>query len=462
MEGHDADRLLPESLRVSRRSLLKGIGYGAVAAGAGGALAACSTAIKGAGSNTSTKNITIGWIHPLTGDLAGFGHADGFVIKKVMQTSPFKNGFKVGGKTYNVTIKSYDSQSSVPRSGELARTAILSDKVDLLFASSTPETVNAVSSQAESLGTPLICSNIPWESWYLNLFPKGNPLHATEKAKYVVMYFLGAEHLAACFIPMWNRIHSQLHTNKVVAAAFPNDPDGNAFRQTFPPIVEAAGYKFDMSAAYPDGTTNYSSMISQFKTDKADFFTNVPEPPDFAAMWKQSIQQGFRPKLATVAKVLLFPTDAYAMGSEVYNVATDTWWVPTLPWVSSLSGESCQQMATEFENSGYGQWNANISNYSLFEAAYAAFKAVSDPHDHEEVADAIHNVNIHALAGPLNFTGNGGGWLKPLGPAPGVAITPPAGVQWQKGTKYPLECQVVDNTLLPEAKITADLVPTNT
>jgi branched-chain amino acid transport system substrate-binding protein len=461
MEGQDAHRLLPENLRVSRRSLLKGIGYGAVAAGAGSALAACSTGIKGA-SSTSTKNITIGWVHPLTGDLAGFGHADGFVIKKIMATSPFKNGFKVGGKTYNVTIKSYDSQSSVTRAGNLARTAILNDNVDMLFASSTPETVNAVATQAESLGTPLICSNIPWESWYLNLFPKGNPTKATEKAKYVTMYFLGAEHLAACFIPMWNRIHSQLHTDKVVAAAFPNDPDGDAFRQVFPPIVEGAGYKFDMSSAYPDGTTNYSSMISAFKADRADFFTNVPEPPDFAAMWKQSLQQGFRPKLATVAKVLLFPTDAYAMGSEVYNVATDTWWVPTLPWKSTLSGETCQQMANEFEASGYGQWNANISNYSLFESAYAAFKTVSDPHDKEEVADAIHNVNIDALAGPLNFTGNGGGWIKPFGPAPGVAITPPAGVQWQKGTKYPLECQVVDNTLQPNAKITADLLPTNT
>jgi branched-chain amino acid transport system substrate-binding protein len=35
-------------------------------------------------------------------------------------------------------------------------------------------------------------------------------------------------------------------------------------------------------------------------------------------------------------------------------------------------------------------------------------------------------------------------------------------VQWQKGTKYPLELQVVDNTLLPDARITADLLPTNT
>jgi branched-chain amino acid transport system substrate-binding protein len=445
---------------MSRRGLLRAVGAGAAVVGAGGLLEACSSGIKGAGSS-STKAITIGWIHPITGDLAGFGAADLWLISKIKQTSQYKNGFKVGGKTYPVIIKSYDSQSSVTMAGNLARTAILSDNVDMLFASSTPETVNAVASQAETLGTPLVCANCPWESWYLNLFPKGNPTAATEKAKYVVLYFLGAEHLAACFIPMWNRIHAQLHTDKVVAAAFPNDPDGDAFRGVFPPIVKAAGYTFDMSSPYPDGTTNYTSMISQFKADRADFFTNVPLPPDFAAMWHQSLQQGYRPNLATVAKVLLFPTDAYAMGSEVINVATDTWWVPTLPWTSSLTGETCQQMANDYESSGLGQWNANISNYSLFEVAYSAFKAVSDPHDHDEVADAIHNVNINALAGPLNFT-SGGGWIKPFGPAPGVAITPPAGVQWQKGVKYSLEMKIVDNTLLPAAKINGDLLPTNT
>jgi branched-chain amino acid transport system substrate-binding protein len=438
---------------ISRRGLLRAAGAGAAVVGAGGLLEACSSGIKGA-STSSTKAITIGWIHPLTGPLAGFGAPDNWVISKIKQTGPYKNGFKIGGKTYSVTIKSYDSQSSVTRAGDLARTAILSDKVDLLFASSTPETVNAVASQAETLGTPLVCANIPWESWYLNLFPNGNPAHPTEKAKYVVMFFLGAEHLVKAFIPMWDRVHSQLHTDKVVAAAFPNDSDGNAFRAVFPPIAEAAGYKFDMSSAYPDGTTNYSSMISQFKGDNADFFTNVPLPPDFATMWKQSVQQGFKPKLATVAKVLLFPPDAYALGSLAYNVATDTWWVPTLPWKSTFTGESCQAMANDFEASGNGQWNANISNYSLFEVAHAALTSVSDPHDKAEVASAIHNVNIQALAGPLNFASGG--------PAPGVAITPPAGVQWQKGTKYPLEMQIVDNTLLPDAKITADLLPTNT
>jgi len=434
--------------------MLRAVGAGAAVMGTGGLLEACSSGIKGASSGSgsgSTKAITIGWIHPLTGPLAGFGAPDNWVISKIMQTTPYKNGFKIGGKTYSVTIKSYDTQSSPTRAGDLAKTAILSDGVNLLLASSTPETVNTVASQAETLGTPLICANVPWEPWYINL--GGNPLKPTLKPKYVVMYFLGAEHLVKCFIPMWDRIHSQLHTNKIVAATFPNDADGNAFRAVFPPIAKAAGYTFDLSSPYTDGTTNYSSMISQFKSAGADFFTNVPLPPDFATMWKQAAQQGFKPKLATVAKVLLFPTDAYALGPLAYNVATDAWWAPSLPWTSSFTGETCQQMATEFEAATSGQWNSNISNYSLFEAAHAALTSVSDPHDKAEVANAIHNVNIQALAGPLNFASGG--------PAPGVAITPPVGVQWQKGTKYPVEMQVVDNTLQPQAKITADLKPTN-
>ncbi len=115
-----------------------------------------------------------------------------------MATSQFKNGIKIGGSTYTVTIKSYDTQSSVTKAGSLAKQAIQQDNVDLLLASSTPETVNAVASQAETLGTPLICSNIPWESWYINL--GGNPQKPTLTPKHTVMYFLGAEHLALCFI----------------------------------------------------------------------------------------------------------------------------------------------------------------------------------------------------------------------------------------------------------------------
>jgi branched-chain amino acid transport system substrate-binding protein len=446
---------------ISRRSLFRAAGVGAAVVGGGSLLEACSSGIKGASSSStstsgasSSKEITIGWIHPITGSLSGFGFPDAWVIEQVMATSTYKNGFKIGGSTYKVNIKSYDSQSSVTRAGTLARQAIQSDNVDLLFASSTPETVNAVATQAETLGTPLICSNIPWESWYGNLGGNPTPGKTTFKPKWTVMYFLGAEHLVECFIPMWNRIGKQHGNDHIVAATFPNDADGNAFRAVFPPIAKAAGYTIDLSTAYNDGLTNYTSMISQFKAAKADFFTNVPLPPDFSTMWKQALQQDFRPKLATVAKVLLFPKDAYSMGSEAYNIATDSWWVPGLPWTSSFTGQTCQQLADLYTSDGLGQPNANISNYTLFEIAHAALTSVNNPHDKAEVAAALFKVNLpQAVAGPINYTSS-------KNPAPGVAITPPVGIQWQKGTTYPLEAKVVDNTLLPQAKITGDLLPT--
>ena len=448
---------------VSRRSLFRAAGVGAAVVGGGALLEACSSGIQGSSSSPASSSssstggsasgeITIGWIHPLTGSLAGFGYPDNWVIQTIMKTPQYQNGIKIGGTTYKVNLKSYDTQSSVTRAGSLAKQAIQQDNVDLLFASSTPETVNAVASQAETLGTPLICSNIPWESWYINL--GGNPQKPTLKPKHTVMYFLGAEHLALAFIPMWNRIGEKYGNDHKVAATFPNDSDGNAFRAVFPPILKGAGYTIDMSTAYPDGLTNYTSMISQFKNNGDDFFTNVPLPPDFATMWTQSLQQGFRPKLATVAKVLLFPTDAYAMGSKVYNIATDSWWVPTLPWHSSLTGETCPDLASAYTAAGLGQPNANISNYALFEIAYAALTSVNNPHDKQELSDALFQVKLdEAVAGPIDYTSS-------KNPAPGVAITPPVGIQWQKGTKYPLEAVVVDNTLQPNAKITGDLLPT--
>src|SRR6201985_1625909 len=152
-----------------------------------------------------------------------------------MATPQFKNGIKIGGSTYTVNIKSYDTQSSVTKAGSRAKQAIQQDNVDLLLASSPPETVNAVASQAEALGTPLICSNVPWESWYINL--GGNPQKPTVKSKSTVMYFLGAEHLVLCFIPMRNRIGAKYGNNHTVAATFPNDADGNAFRAVFPQVL---------------------------------------------------------------------------------------------------------------------------------------------------------------------------------------------------------------------------------
>ena len=70
---------LPER-GMARRTVLRGLGGGALAASAGGLLSACGSGIKGSGGSSSTGTITMGLVTPLTGALAGFGAGDKFVL----------------------------------------------------------------------------------------------------------------------------------------------------------------------------------------------------------------------------------------------------------------------------------------------------------------------------------------------------------------------------------------------
>ena len=120
-----------------------------------------------------------------------------------------------------------------------------------------------------------------------------------------------------------------------------------------------------------------------------------------------------------------------ALGSLVNNVATDAWWTPNMPWKSSLTGQTCAQIAAAYTSATGSQWVQSLSNYSLFEVAYAAMTSVNNPHDKAEVAAALFNVNIEGVAGQLN-------WTSSKNPAPGVVDTPCVGVQWKPNTQVRL------------------------
>jgi len=440
---------LPPGRGPSRRSVLRGVGAGALATGAGGVLAACSGGSKGSQNGPSTSTITIGYVAPFTGSLSGFASGDKFVISTIRATKAYAGGFKAGGKKYDVNIVVTDSGSDPNRASQLARSLILNNNVDLLLTSSTPETVNPVAVVAQTEGVPCAATNDPWESWYAGL--GGNPANPTAKFQFCTLFFFGLKQLADCFIPMWNRMPA---SSKAVALQYPNDADGNAFRAVMPGIMKAAGYDPIDGGAYTDGTTDYTQMISTFKSRDCQYISNCPLPPDFNIFWKQAHQQGWKPKLATVAKVLLFPADTVTLGPLVSNIATDSWWGPYMPFKSALDGTSATALANDFQAQTGRQWVQSIGGtYALFEIAHQALTSVSDPHNKQEVANAIHNVDYTGMAGPLNFTN---------GPAPGVVASPVVGVQWKASTgKYPFEMKVVDNSQNKAVKIEADLQPTN-
>ena len=175
--------------------------------------------------------------------------------------------------------------------------------------------------------------------------------------------------------------------------------------------------------AYADGTADFTSMISLFKSKNCEVFSNCPLPPDFNTFWKQASQQGFKPKIATVAKVLLFPADCAGAGPAGQQ-HRDRLLVGPVHAVQLVADRHDRQRAgRRLRGQDRQQWLQSLgSTYSLFEVAKEAFGAVSDPHDKTEVANALHNVNYTGMCGPINFA---------AGPAPGVGIIKPVGVQWK-------------------------------
>jgi branched-chain amino acid transport system substrate-binding protein len=425
---------------MSRRGLLKGAGLTAAAMAGTPLLSACG-GVKGS-SGSSSDVLRIGYVSPQTGPLASFASADNFVVKQVAEA--VRKGITIGGKKRRFEIVVKDTQSSPNRATEVTR-QLISDGVDLIVGSSTPDTTNPVADQCEANGVPNVTTIAPWEAWF-----HGRNGKSGEGFTYTTLFYFGMEQFTQNFFPMWERIGA---SGDEVACLWPNDTDANAFRNGLGPMMKEAGFRPVDGGAYQNGATDFTAQINKFKQSGADLFTATPIPPDFQTFWKQAHQHGFRPKLATVAKVMLFPTEVEALGELSNNIATGVWWSPNHPYKSAFDGTTAKQLADRYAADTGKQWTQALGSvYSLFEIAVQALRDADDPKDKDEVAKNLREMKIDCMSGSLDFS---------AGPEPGVALLHPVGGQWRPGKQFPWDIVIVDNTADKNVPLGGDLRPTN-
>src|SRR5215469_6231564 len=109
---------------------------------------------QGSGGPASGQTISIGFVTPLTGPLAGFASGDRFVLSTIKATPQYKDGFTIGGRTYKINILVVDSQGDPNLASEAARNLILNYDVDIFIDTSAPETTTPVAVVAETQGVP--------------------------------------------------------------------------------------------------------------------------------------------------------------------------------------------------------------------------------------------------------------------------------------------------------------------
>jgi branched-chain amino acid transport system substrate-binding protein len=373
--------------------------------------------------------VKIGYVSPQTGPLAPFGEADKWVIEQ-MKTA-FKDGITIAGQKHEVQIILKDSQSNPNRAGEVASDLILKDKVALILTAGTPETANPVSDAAELNEVPCISSVVPWQPWFFGR--KGDP---AKGFNYTYHVFWGLEDVIGNFTNGWKSVAS----NKKVGGLFPNDGDGNAWGDKelgFPKPLASMGFTLTDPGRFQNGTQDFSAQIAAFKKDGVEIVTGVVIPPDAKTFLTQARQQGFKPKVITLGKALLFPGAIEALGDLGYGLSTEVWWSPSHPFTSSLTKQSAKALAESYEAGTKKQWTQPIGfAHALFEVASSALSR-SKSLKANDVRDAVAATSIDTVVGPVKWGGQG--------PFKNVSKTPLVLGQWVKGTKNKVELVIVNN-----------------
>jgi branched-chain amino acid transport system substrate-binding protein len=398
---------------------------------------------------SASETLKVGFISPRTGPLGGFGECDPYVLGLVRKA--LEKGVISGGKTYAVEILDRDTQSDPARAGQLAKELIDRNVIDIMLVTSTPEVVNPVADACEAAGVPCLSTVMPWEAWY---FGRGAKPGGPSPYKWTYHFSFGVKNFLDSYVSNWKTIA----TNKKVAVLYPNDADGNAIRAHLIPDLQKAGYTIVDPGGYEDGTTDYSAQIAKFKAGRCEIFNTFPIPPDFATFWRQAAQQGYTKmvKIAAIAKTGLFPSSIEALGTLGDKLSGATYWHPTFPYKSSVTGLSSQALADGYEKTTGRQWNQQVgASMSLFDAGFAAIKNSGNPKNKAAVAKALAHLKTTTIVGVVDFT---------KGPVPNVATSSEIGNQWIKakpGGKFPFEMVLTENANDRNVPVAAKLLPYN-
>jgi branched-chain amino acid transport system substrate-binding protein len=406
-----------------------------------------ATAIASPWTFQSTRSaprlVKIGMVSPETGPIAAFGEADQFVLAGVRKA--IGDGIVIAREKHPVQIIYKDSQSNPNRAAEVTAQLINNDKVDLVIGSSTSDTVIPVSDQCELAGVPCVTSDDPWQIWFFGR--KGDPKKGFE---WTYHFFWGLDQLGDVFADMWLSMPS---TNRVLGTLWSNEGDGVNANAHLPDFFKSRGFEVHNLGLYNNNADDFSAQIADLKKLNCEIVSGVFTPPEFGIFWTQCAQQGYRPKIVTPAKALLFPTAVEALGNRGAGLSTEVWWSRHHPFKSGLTGETALQFCDAYTAATGKQWTQPIGfKHANLEVALDVLKRTRKL-DPDSIRDAIVDTDYQSLVGPVAWKGGA------HNPVKNACSTPLVGGQWKKGEKFKYDLHIVYNQPAPNISLGSPFEP---
>lgn len=395
--------------------------------------------------------LKVGVVSARSGRLALSGKADDWWIELVAEARP-EGVWCRDGLFHPLRLITRDSRSDPDLAAQAAAKLIADDEVDVVLCSGPPDLVNPVADQAEALRCPCLCSLVDWRR-----FVEERKTTPNGPVGWAYAHAVGLEDISANFIAMWD----QLETNKKVGLIFPDTAGGRAWTDAENSLLRAAedaGYEVVPTSLYAAPATDFTPYISEFARAGCEICCGAPDALDLILLWKQFLEQGYRPKALTIGGLLSASHVLQAMGAGARNMTAESLWQPDRPFRDSITGMTCRRLAEDYMNKTGDQWTSALAQYSAFEWAFDVFKRVQDPGCRTEFIEQTRKTSLETCLGPIDLIApiDTSDPAKSRRPAENVSKAPVAGVQWVAGDTFEFEPRLVTNV------DSVDLVVTDT
>jgi len=371
-------------------------------------------------STGAAKEIKVGVVQSQTGAYAGFGTGGVYGIQAAVVDINRNGGVDVNGTKYKIMLSVVDDQSDPTKAGTLAESLITQNNVQFILSGDEPPPMHpAVSNVAERYKIPYVMSTGPFEPW--------SAMRDASDTKWQYTWATGGFALAVgasgndfragkpgytvndTWIEMLQQFGSQ--TNKKVAIVASDEPDGVGWYSSLPPIVKGMGYQpigIDKKLGLlPPDTSDFSSVINEWKANGAEILWGNTVPPFFSALWKQCSTLGFKPKIVSIGRAALFYEDITSWGGNLPNgVGTEVWWNPSITEYKAIGNTTPMSLIADWTRTsgkpmnpaiGYGYRSAQV----LFDALERA-KTV----DPAKVNAALATTDLMTIGHRVKFDEN--------------------------------------------------------
>jgi branched-chain amino acid transport system substrate-binding protein len=349
--------------------------------------------------------ITLGSALSLTGKYATNGlHTQrgyDFAVDRINATG----GVMVGGKSYKLTVKYYDDESTPARGAQLAERLIQQDGVDYMLGPYSSGMTKAIAPVSEKFGVPMIeaegASRSLFTQGYKYLFAV---LSTTD------LYLPGAVHFAADQKKSAGKSPSETK----VAMAFEGDPFSMDIRAGLVELIGSYGMNIMIDDQLPADLSDMSTTLTKVKALKPDILIVSGHSKGAATAARQIDEMKIN-----VPIIALTHCEAAKVHEKFPNASTGflcpTQWTPNIDKKDPMFGTAAEWNADfikahpSYSSVPYQSAQASAAVYVWKEAFGAA-----NSFDKDAVRDAIAAVEMETFYGDVKFGPDGNNIAKPM------------------------------------------------